>query len=157
VLPLNHPPPTQGIARLVSGFRAIVRRAGRPVLAVLEQTSPLDKILLAYNGTPRADEGLYLATRLTQEWNAELTVLSVEDDGKTLDRARGFLEERQIPAEYIKEKGAVDEAVLKTAKEFACNLIMMGGYSRNPVMEVMWGSTVEKVLQQFEFPVLIST
>ena len=157
VLPLNHPPPAQGIARLVSGFRAIVRRAGRPVLAVPDQVSPLDKILLAYNGSPRADEGLYLAARLTTEWKARLVVLTVQENGKKLDRAHSYLEKHQLQAEYVHEKGAVDETILQTAQAHACNLIIMGGYGSNPVMEVMLGSTVEKVLQQFKYPVLIST
>lgn len=157
IVPLNHPPPTQGLARLVSGFRAIVRRAGRPVLAVPDRVSPLDKILLAYNGTPRADEGLYLAARLVAEWQAELLVLTVQENGYSLDRARQYLEEHALPATYFRATDSVDEAILRTAETYACNLILMGGYGSNPVMEVMLGSTVEKVLGQYRYPVLIST
>jgi nucleotide-binding universal stress UspA family protein len=157
VLPLNHPPPAQGIARLMSGFRAIIRRAGRPVLAVPDLVSPVNKILLSYNGTPRADEGLYLATRLVSEWHAELFVLAVQENGKKLDRARAYLEEHHRPATYLLAKGAVDEAILQTADTYACNLIIMGGYGSNPVLEVMLGSTVEKVLLHSKYPVLIST
>jgi nucleotide-binding universal stress UspA family protein len=157
VLPLNHPPPAQGLARLVSGFRAIVRRAGRPVLAVPERVSPLDKILLAYNGTPRADEGLYLATRLVSEWQAELKVLTVQENERSLDRARSYLEDHALPATYVRATGNVDEAILRTAETYGANLIIMGGYGSNPVMEVMLGSTVEKVLWKFKYPVLIST
>ena len=157
VLPLNHPPSAQGFSRLMSGFRAIIRRAGRPVLAVPDRVSPLNKMLLAYNGTPRADEGLYLATRLASEWKAELIVLTVQENGKKLDRARAYLEKNQIQATYLYEKGVVDETILQTAQTNACNLVMMGGYGSNPVLEVMLGSTVEKVLLQFANPVLIST
>ncbi|NUM44178.1 MAG: universal stress protein [Anaerolineales bacterium] len=157
VLPLNHPPPAQGLARLVSGFRAIVRRAGRPVLAVPERVSPLNKILLAYNGMPRADEGLYLAARLVYEWQAELLVLTVEENGRSLDRARSYLEKHTLPATYLRATGSVDEVILHTAETHNANLIVMGGYGSNPVMEVMLGSTVEKVLSQYKYPVLIST
>ena len=156
VLPLNHPPPAQGLTRLVSGFRAIVRRAGRPVLAVPDLVSPLDKILLAYNGSPRADEGLYLAARLASEWLVNLTILTVQENGKKLDHARRYLEEHRVQASYIHEGGMVDEAIVGTAETYQCNLIIMGGYESNPVMEVMLGSMVEKVLHQFAYPVLIS-
>lgn len=157
VLPLNHPPPTQGLGRLVSGFRAIVRRAGRPVLAVTGLVSPLNKILLAYNGTPRADEGLYLAARLVSEWQADLKVLTVQENGRSLDRAREYLEQHELSAAYLRATGPVDEAILRTAETYSSNLIIMGGYGSNPVMEVMLGSTVEKVLAHSKYPVLIST
>lgn len=51
----------------------------------------------------------------------------------------------------------MDEVILHTAETHNANLIVMGGYGSNPVMEVMLGSTVEKVLSQYKYPVLIST
>ncbi len=83
--------------------------------------------------------------------------MTVHENGRSLDRARSYLEEHAIPATYLRATGNVDEAILRTAETYGSNLIIMGGYGSNPVMEVMWGSTVEKVLWKFNYPVLIST
>lgn len=156
VMPLNHPPAPQTFARLFSGFRTILRRSGRPILAVPGQVSPLDRILLAYNGSPKADEALYLITCTLIKWDAELTILTVDVSEKIVARARAYLEERNCRATFLTDSGPVEQAILNTVQAHNINLLTMGGYGGNPVVEVMLGSTVEKVLQEIACPVLIS-
>jgi nucleotide-binding universal stress UspA family protein len=159
VLGLAHPPAPQPLARLGSGFRTLVRRCPRPILAVPAAPTPMDRALLAYDGSSKADEALFIATYLGGQWGAFLTVLTVIEPGRataeTLARAREYLESHEVEATFVKESGPVGEAILNTAEARECNLLIMGGYGFSPMLEVVLGSAVDQVLRESRKPVLI--
>ncbi len=160
VLGLAHPPAPQPLARLDSGFRTLVRRCPRPILAVPGAPTPVDRALLAYDGSPKADEALFIATYLAGRWGASVTVVTVMEVGgataKAQGRAREYLESHEVEATFVKkESGPVGEAILNTVEARACNLIIMGGYGFSPMLEVVLGSTVDRVLRESRKPVLI--
>ncbi len=159
VLNLAHPPAPQPIAKLESGFRTILRRCSRPVLAVPGPAVPLARALLAYDGSPKAEEALYVATYLTGRLNIPLVVLTVTERKRQpsgiLEIARDYLDTFGLKAEYKKKRGPVAETILKTCESEGCDLIIMGGYGHNPVLEVVLGSAVDQVLRESRWPMLI--
>ena len=60
VFNLAHPPNNQPIARLRSGLRTLIQTSSRPLLAV-PAISPMQHALLAYDGSAKSNEALYLA------------------------------------------------------------------------------------------------
>jgi nucleotide-binding universal stress UspA family protein len=156
---LVYPPPPSALARLDSGFRDLIQRCPRPVLAVPLVASPLTRALLAYDGSPKADEALFLATYLAGRWKIDLTVLTVyENEVAASDpilHARHYLEEKQVEANYLVERGSPAEKIIKVAEDHNSNLLVMGGYGFNPVWEVVLGSVVDEVLRKSHVPVLI--
>ena len=167
VVGLAHPAGDRPIDRLSSGFRWMIQHCPSPVLAVPEFAAPqgpshLGSALLAYDGSPKANEALYLATYLARRWNMALAVVTVEERaGRTpfrvqvLARAQAYLEEHGARATFVTKQGPVSEAILKTAEEQASELIMMGGYGFSPPVEIVFGSTVVQVLRQSRLPVLV--
>jgi nucleotide-binding universal stress UspA family protein len=159
VLSLSYPPAPQPMARLGSGLSTLLRRCPRPALAVPESLSHLDRALLAYDGSPKADEALFVATYLSGQWNIPLVVVTVIETGRTtsdtLARAQEYLETHSVQAVFVKESGPVAEAILKTAGEHQSDLIIMGGYGHSPVLEVVLGSAVDQVLRASRRPMLI--
>jgi nucleotide-binding universal stress UspA family protein len=159
VVNLAYPPPSQPVAKLGSGFRTLIRRCTSPVLAVPEAPSPLDNVLLAYDGSPRADEALFVATYLADRWETSLTVVTVTENGnvppKTTLHAQRYLDSHGVQATYLEESGTVGEVISTTAEEQGSNLIIMGGYGHSPVVEVMLGSAVDQVLRESRQPTLI--
>ena len=159
VTTLLYPPPPQLLARVDSGFRELIQLCPRPVLAVPQVVSPLKHALLAYDGSPKADEALFVATYLAGRWQISLTVVTVFDQNRiapeTLLRAQVYLDERNIQAGYASQEGSVAEAILKTADERQADLIIMGGYGFNPVLGMILGSAVDQVLREARKPVLI--
>jgi nucleotide-binding universal stress UspA family protein len=159
VTTLLYPPPPQLLARIDSGFRELIQLCPRPVLAVPQVVTPLNHALLAYDGSPKSDEALFVATYMAGRWQIPLTVVTVFDQNRvapeTLMRARVYLEERNIQAEYAPEEGPVAEAILKTGDERQADVIIMGGYGFNPVLGMMLGSAVDQVLREARKPVLI--
>jgi nucleotide-binding universal stress UspA family protein len=159
VVNLAYPPPLRPLARLSSGFRTMLRRCASPVLAVPGVVSPLNRALLAYDGSPKAQEALFVATYLASRWNLDLAVLTVRDNGsivsETLSWAQEYLESHGIQATYTNKSGSVSTAILRTAEEQNSNLIIMGGYGHTPVIEVVLGSTVDHVLRASRQPTLV--
>ncbi len=156
---LVYPPGPQPIDRLESGFRDLIQRCPRPVLAVPQIVAPLNAALLAYDGSAKADEALYIATYLAGKWKIRLVVLNVVENekkiSKVLPHAQRYLSKSSINAKYVIKRGAVAENVMLTARENQCDFIMMGGYGNNPVLEVVLGSAVDQVLREANKPVLI--
>jgi nucleotide-binding universal stress UspA family protein len=156
---LAHPPGEQPLDRLGSGFRTLLLRTPRPVLAVRGVVSSMGHALLAYDGSRKAEEALFVASYLGGRWVSSLTVIVVEEnrrvDADRLDRARSYLEGRGVTASYVEAAGPIADAILETAETRGCDLILMGGYGHGPVLEVMIGSTVDQVLRESGSPVLV--
>jgi nucleotide-binding universal stress UspA family protein len=156
---LAYPPAPQPLAKLESGFRQLVQRCPRPLLATPQTESPLDRALLAYDGSPKAREALFVATYLAGRWQISLTVVTVLTNGhireSTLQEARQYLERHGVLAEYRVEKAPVAETILRVCEEIQSNLLIMGGYGYNPVLEIVLGSAVDQVLREAHKPMLI--
>jgi nucleotide-binding universal stress UspA family protein len=159
VMNLSHPPQKEPTAKLSSGFRTIVRRCPVPILAVKEKPSELTKALLAYDGSRKAREGLFIAAYTAIYWEIPLVVVAInekgEDTKKILQQASEYLQSRGTNAKLITKVGDVTEAILQTAEEEAADWIIMGGYGMNPIIEVTLGSAVDQVLRESEIPILI--
>ena len=159
ILSLTYPPAPRPIARLSSGLSTIIRRCPRPVLTVPGSSPHLERALLAYDGSPKAEEALYVATYLATRWRIPLVVITVLEAGRTtsdtLDRARRYLTRRGGEATFVKGYGPAAEEIIRTAKVHDCDLIITGGYGFDPVREIVLGSNVDNVLRKSRQPVLI--
>ena len=161
VLSLSYPPSPQPIARLSSGVGTIIRRCPRPVLLVpaTASTPKLGRLLLAYDGSAKAEEALFVATYVSGRWNLPLVVVTVTESGRTTPdtqvRAREYLEEHGIHPTVVEGHGPIATEIMVTAEAHECDLIIMGGYGFNPVLEVVLGSAVDKVLRTSRRPILI--
>ena len=151
-------PPEPGLSSLGSGLRSIVWRSARPILTVPGQTSSLDRALLAFDGSAKSKEALFVAAYAVEQWKTSLTVMTltgVENVSNSVqDYARAYLELHEINADYVATKGSMD-TFLDVSKERDVNLILMGAYSGTALKEVIIGSLVNKLLREFDYPILI--
>jgi len=150
-------PPAGGLAGLNSGLRTIIRECARPLLAVGSQVSPMDRAMLAFDGSPKSREALFVAAYLAEQWKTFLTVVAVADlgvDATVLDTARAYLDLHELPAEYIMASGPVG-ALQSLMEERQMNLLLMGGYSVSTLEEILVGSTVNAMLRQMRAPIFI--
>lgn len=160
VVSLNYPPPPQALARLGSGFRNLLHRVPRPVLAIPKGvSSSLERPLLAYDGSPAADEALFIAAHLAARWQLPLTVVTSGEAtparATTLARAVDYLRERAVVVEGIEETGAPAKIIRDITTQREANLIIMGSYGLAPMLEVVLGSTVDQILREARQPILI--
>jgi nucleotide-binding universal stress UspA family protein len=157
VLRITHPPST-GIQVVASPIRNLIARCPRPLLAVPGDVSGLHYALLAFDGSPKSKEALFVATYLAEQWKTQLTVLTgLEDPAEqeaVQEFARNYLEFNEVEARFMTEK--YSPAVLKLiAEEVNADLVIMGGYSGSILKEMTVGSSVNHMLRAFRRPVLI--
>jgi len=151
-------PPGPGLASLGSGLRPIIWNSASPILAVTERTSLMDKALLAFDGSVKSKEALFVAAYVAETWNTNLTVMTLSGSGRdsssVQDYAHAYLELHEVEADFVTVSGSFD-AFLSVSREKDINMILMGGYSGNAFKEVVIGSLVNYLLREFEYPILI--
>ncbi len=161
VVNLAHPPGRAPLSRLGSGIRTLIHYCPRPLLLTPGVSLPPTRALLAYDGSPKSDEALYLAEQLSRRRELDLVVVTVAEAGKpftetALERARRYLEARGVAARYLKRTGDdVGRTLLETAGQFACDLFLVGGYGGSPLVELVLGSTLNALLRQTRIPLLL--
>ncbi|MDF3885329.1 universal stress protein [Cupriavidus basilensis] len=139
-------------------------------------------LLLAVDGSPLSDAAFQKALLLAQEMNARITALRVGPKyhvfayhTEMLSDARElFAEEIADSAKKYLERIALDaaaagvtcettfliedlpyEAIIKTAEDRGCDLIVMASHGRRGVQGVLIGSETQKVLTHSKIPVLV--
>jgi nucleotide-binding universal stress UspA family protein len=113
---------------------------------------------LAYDGTDRSKEALFVATYLAEMWKTELVVFTALDAKVKADvqeYVRRYLELHELEAEYIvSEHGAMD-ALKKTAEERNADLVLMGSHGGSVLHQVFIGSTLDFMLRESSIPIFI--
>lgn len=160
VLGLEHLPDGRPLSRLGNKTSQIIQRCPRPILMVPNGAEcPMDNVLLGYDGSPKADEALFVAAYLKSRWSHSLTVVTVVTENtppEALAKARSYLEEQNIfDAEYVLKEKPIAEALLTTAVDNDINMLIMGGFGFRPLKHIVLGSTVDQILREFQHPILI--
>ncbi|MBN2118880.1 MAG: universal stress protein [Anaerolineales bacterium] len=157
VMKIAHPPAT-GIKVIASNIRTLIRRSSRPVLGITDRVSHLGHALLAFDGSPKSREALFVATYFAEQWQTKLSILTAPDDrvsgGSARDFARNYLEFNEIEASFITRKYAV-ETLKSTAGEINADLIVMGGYGGWLLKQMTVGSSIDFMLRESQIPILI--
>jgi nucleotide-binding universal stress UspA family protein len=157
VLKVTHPPST-GIKVITSNIRTLIKRSSRPVLGIPDRVSPITHALLAFDGSPKSQEALFVATYFAEQWQTKLSILSAPDDkvakGSAQDFARNYLEFNELEAEFITRPYSV-EILKSTAEEIDADLIVMGGYGGWLLKQMTVGSSIDFMLRKSQIPLLI--
>ena len=116
----------------------------------------MDNALLAFDGSAKSREALFVATYLAEKWHTRLTVLTVGDNTATSVQAyaRSYLELHEIQADYIVKSGSRG-IFLRIIQENQINLVVMGSYSGTALKEVVIDSAVNFLLRNTDCSLLI--
>jgi nucleotide-binding universal stress UspA family protein len=157
VMKISYPPST-GIKVMASNVRTLIARAPRPILAIPGMVSSLQHALLAFDGSPKSKEALFVATYLAEQWQTKLTILTGSEDQEidtsAQEFAQNYIEFNEVQADFISKKYSA-ETLKSTAEEINADLVIMGGYSGSILKEMTVGSSVNFMLRESQFPVLI--
>jgi len=157
VLKVVHPPST-GVSAFTSPFRTIIERSSRPLLAVPSGATQFKRALLAYDGSDRSKEALFVATYLAEAWKTELIVFTATDNKLSADEqdhVKRYLEIHEVEAEYIvSEHGAMDH-LKKTVEERNADLVLMGSHGGSVFQQVFVGSALDYMLRESKVPIFI--
>lgn len=163
MLALNRPPGLSILERLASGLQTILKRTPRPVMVVPTAVSPLQHALLAYDGSPKAEEALFVATYLASRWQIRLTVVTVSSNGngkletavRIQSRAKTYLGLAGVTANYLLPVGPTAQTLLETAENEETDFMILGGFGLSTVKSFVLGSTLNRILREYKQPMLI--
>ena len=163
MLALNRPPGLSILERLASGLQTILKRTPRPVMVVPTEPSRMQHALLAYDGSPKAEEALFVATYLASRWQIELSVVTVSSNGngkldaakRIQSRAKTYLDVAGVSANYYLPIGPAAQSLLEVAEAQETDLMIMGGFGMSSMKSLVLGSTLNRVLLEYKRPILI--
>jgi len=158
VLKIVHPP-MGGLSSFASPFRNIIINSSRPVLGVPAKATQFQRALLAYDGSDRSKEALFVATYIAEIWKTELLVFTALDGSRATadvqDHVRKYLDIHEVEAEYIiSEHGAMDY-LKQTAEEREVDLVLMGSHGGSTLQQVFGGSALDYMLRESKVPTFI--
>jgi nucleotide-binding universal stress UspA family protein len=160
VLQISYPPGPGPLDRLKSGLHTLIRTSVRPVLTVPQAAKGVERVLLAYDGSRKAEEALVLATYIKARWGISLAVVTVAEgrsssvEGARI-RAKAYLAEHGLQADFLSVSGPPGEAIIAAAEQTGSEVVIMGGHGHGPVSDLLLGSAVEQVLRTRRLPTLI--
>lgn len=159
LLPLNHPPGTKPIPRLSSGLITIIRNCPVPILSVPSPPAGIRSLLLAFDGSIKSREAMYIAAYFGSQHGSRLTVLTssegLVDPEAVQQQAQEYLAQFPMSTDYLIREGPVSRAIADLQVQRGIDLVMIGGYGGNVLRDVVLGSTVDEVLREIQLPILI--
>lgn len=138
----------------------IVRRSVKPVLVCPPGEAPLERPLVAYDGSDHACRALSLAVSYAERRRTSLHLVASRphraDAEELLDEAETYAEGHDIaPVRHVRESENPSEMILEVAHEIGADLLVMGAYGKSRIREFLLGSTTETILTRFDDPVLL--
>lgn len=138
-------------------FQAIAHRAHVPLLVGGNGEWPVRRLLLAYDGSERAQPALTWASLLQRTLPAEVVVVAVQEN--ELQSTEEWLTEARAQlagCRCLHRLGQPADEIVAAAEENQADLIVMGRYRHTALLEWLIGSTVDRVLRGTQLPVLIA-
>ncbi len=140
-------------------LEAVVRQCNKPTFITPQDYHDITKVLVAYDGSKKANNALQLAAYFATKLDAPLVVLTVSDNEpvrqKFLHEAETYLDAYEIPTDLVGVGGNPEKNIVAVAEEHRCNLIVMGAFGHNRIREAILGSTTEYVMRNAAVPVLL--
>jgi nucleotide-binding universal stress UspA family protein len=141
-------------------LEAVVRQCNKPILIATKNFKKISKILVAYDGSDKANKALQLAGFFATNLKAPVALLTVNDNeqlrNKFLQEANSYLEPYEISRELIGTSGSPEKEIVKVAEENNCDLIIMGSFGHSRIRGAILGSTTEQVMRNSKIPVLLA-
>lgn len=142
-------------------FSEVVRCVNRPVVVVPVNCSRfyLRRILVAYDGSEKANNALNFVISSVRNYNLEVELLVV-DDGSLVSppdiyrEAEVFLNRHNIRWTGRLVKGVAVECILEHAAAAKCDMLAFGTFSSG-IRRLFVGSVAESLLEQTELPTLL--
>ncbi len=142
-----------------SHIEELIRTLNIPILLVNKEFTPIQSILMAYDGSEYANKSIKIAKQNPIFPNTKRYIANVNKDtnisNKLLNEAKQLFVNANIDVETASLSGDSVEALLQYQKENNLNIIAMGAYSHNRFRSAIFGSFTTKMLLNSQVPLLL--
>ena len=116
-------------------------------------------VLLAYDGSIKAKEAMYIAAYLGSQHNISLKILTSEiglnRPNEIQSECQEYLTRFPIETDYIITDTPVIDRINQLQAQQEIDLVIIGGYGYRSLVNLVLGSVVDQVLREVNLPVLI--
>ncbi|MGQ9873056.1 universal stress protein [Leptodesmis sp.] len=153
-------------AELASGhlganLERIIRASHKPCLVTSRQYQPIERLLLAYDGSPSGQKLLSFLVNSPVFKGLELHIVTVAKDAAN-EKAIARLSEAQQQAvtggfEPVTQlmQGHPETAIAQYSEQHQISLLLMGAYGHSRIRHLVIGSTTAQILRSSNTPVLV--
>jgi len=138
----------------------ITRKCPRPVFVSTKEFKPVEKPLLAYDGSQRASSAMESAAEFCTVLRLPLTVLTIAKEDSMahthLQQARGYLGSYAIDVKYERAIGYPEQKIIEYLVSMNHDLLFIGAYGHRRIIKMVLGSTTEYVLRNAPCPVFLN-
>lgn len=139
---------------------SVTRKCPRPVFVSTKKFKPIERPLLAYDGSRRASSAMESAAEFCAQLRLPLTVLYVPKEEKmgekVIQEARSYLGSYGIEVRYELARGYPEQKIVDYLVNFNYDLLFIGAYGHRRIIEMVLGSTTEYVLRKSPCPVFLN-
>ncbi|WP_414896563.1 universal stress protein [Rhodovulum sp. YEN HP10] len=144
---------------LGSNFERIVRASQKPVFVSNRSFSPIDRVLIAYDGGVSSMKAVDYVARDPMFAGLKVIVATAgqetADLRRALENARATLNAGGHEAEAKILKGAPDKALADLVETDGIDLLVMGAYGHSRIRTLVIGSTTTEMIRSCKVPVVL--
>jgi nucleotide-binding universal stress UspA family protein len=137
----------------------VVRSLHRPVLTVTDAFKPPRHVLIAYDGSAVTRRGVDLVANSPVFSGLQVHLLMCgrpsADADKRLQQARADLEANRMEVVASLLPGDVEAGIVRTVRDQAIDLLIMGAYTHSPLRALLFGSKTTDLLRASTIPTLL--
>lgn len=142
-----------------SHIEELIRTLNIPILLVNKEFTPIESILIAYDGSKYANKAIKIAKQNPIFPNIKRHIVNVNKDilvsKRLLNDAKLLFANANIDVETKSLSGDSVEDILQYQKENNLNIIAMGAYSHNRFRSAIFGSFTTNMLLNSQVPLLL--
>ncbi|NMF82745.1 universal stress protein [Nodosilinea sp. P-1105] len=146
---------------LGANLERIVRASHKPCLVTSRQYQPIERVLVAYDGSDSGQKMLAFATQspLFQGLDLHLMTVAKNADDTTastrLDQARYQAQQGGFEPTCVLKEGNPETEIAQYCDTHTISLLLMGAYGHSRIRHLVIGSTTAQVLRSSHIPVLV--
>ena len=138
----------------------LIQRGVRPIIAVSREYREVHRVLVSYDGSPRAAMSMkrFADLRLWPDATVRLVCFGFEDEEATplLIDATAYLRAHGYEPEAQSMRGGAKRGLLAHAQEWGADLVVMGSAYRSRIRKIVMGGTTQEALMHAGMPLFLS-
>ncbi len=146
---------------LGANLERIVRSSNKPCLVTSRQFKPIEKVLVAYDGSPTSQKILQFMADSSVFAGLELHIVTVAKTAPEqkaiarLESAKQWLQQAGFEPICSVIEGHSEKAISNYVTEQDISLLVMGAYGHSRIRNLVIGSTTAQMLRSSHIPVLL--
>jgi len=138
----------------------LIRRGVRPIIAVSSEDREVNRVLVAYDGSPHSAMPMkrFAQLHLWPDATVRLVCFGFEDEVATplLIDATAYLRAHGYEPEAQSMPGGAKPGLLAHAQEWGADLVVMGSTFRSRIRKIVMGPTTQEALMHAGMPLFLS-